>query len=82
MDVQPVTYSQSEFQPQVGRSVSIEQATQLLGVLPDSRRPPPHDPDARWVAARAAPLGGRNSRRALSVGIYRPLFCRSSGESE
>jgi excisionase family DNA binding protein len=32
MDVQPVTYSQSEFQPQVGRSVSIEQAAQLLGV--------------------------------------------------
>lgn len=31
MDVQPVT-SQSEFQPQVGRSVSIEQAAQLLGV--------------------------------------------------
>jgi excisionase family DNA binding protein len=32
MDVQPVTYSQSELQPQVGRSVSIEQAAQLLGV--------------------------------------------------
>jgi len=32
MDLQPVTYSQSEFQPQVGRSVSIEQAAQLLGV--------------------------------------------------
>jgi len=32
MDVQPVTYSQSEFQPQVGRSVSIEQAAQLLGM--------------------------------------------------
>ncbi|HUQ86323.1 MAG TPA: helix-turn-helix domain-containing protein [Vicinamibacterales bacterium] len=33
MDVQPLTsYAQSEFQPQVGRSVSIEQAAQLLGV--------------------------------------------------
>lgn len=32
MDVQPLTYVQHEFQPQVGRSVSIEQAAQLLGV--------------------------------------------------
>lgn len=32
MDVQPLTYSQPEFHPQVGRSVSIEQAAQLLGV--------------------------------------------------
>jgi excisionase family DNA binding protein len=32
MDVQPLTFSQHEFQPQVGRSVSIEQAAQLLGV--------------------------------------------------
>ena len=34
MDVQPLTYSvgQHEFQPQVGRSVSIEQAAQLLNV--------------------------------------------------
>jgi excisionase family DNA binding protein len=33
MDVQPLTsYSQPDFQPQVGRSVSIEQAAQLLGV--------------------------------------------------
>jgi excisionase family DNA binding protein len=32
MDVQPVTYSHSEFQPQVGRSVSIEHAAQLLGM--------------------------------------------------
>ena len=32
MDVQPLTFSQTEFQPQVGRSVSIEQAAQLLGV--------------------------------------------------
>ena len=32
MDVQPLTLSQSEFQPQLGRSVSIEQAAQLLGV--------------------------------------------------
>jgi excisionase family DNA binding protein len=33
MDVQPLTsYSQQDFQPQVGRSVSIEQAAQLLGV--------------------------------------------------
>jgi excisionase family DNA binding protein len=32
MDVQTVTYSQSEFQPQVGRSVSIEQAAHLMGV--------------------------------------------------
>lgn len=32
MDVQPLTFSQSDFQPQVGRSVSIEQAAQLLGV--------------------------------------------------
>ena len=31
-DVQPLTFSQTEFQPQVGRSVSIEQAAQLLGV--------------------------------------------------
>ena len=33
MDVQPLTsYSQPDFQPQVGRSVSIEQAAQLLRV--------------------------------------------------
>ena len=32
MDVQPLAYSTSEFQPQVGRSVSIEQAATLLGV--------------------------------------------------
>ena len=32
MDVQPLTFSQPEFQPQVGRSVRIEQAAQLLGV--------------------------------------------------
>jgi len=32
MDVQPLTYSPQMFQPQVGRSVSIEQAAQLLGV--------------------------------------------------
>lgn len=32
MDVQPLTYSQPDFHPQVGRSVSIEQAAQLLGV--------------------------------------------------
>ena len=32
MDAQTVTYSQSELQPQVGRSVSIEQAAQFLGV--------------------------------------------------
>lgn len=32
MDVQPLTFSQHEFQPQVGRSVSIEQAAMLLGV--------------------------------------------------
>ena len=32
MDVQSVTYSQPQFHPQVGRSVSIEQAAQILGV--------------------------------------------------
>ena len=32
MDVQPLTFTHSEFQPQVGRSVSIEQAAALLGV--------------------------------------------------
>ena len=32
MDVQSLTFSQPEFQPQLGRSVSIEQAAQLLGV--------------------------------------------------
>ena len=32
MDVQPLTYEQPDFTPQVGRSVSIEQAAQLLGV--------------------------------------------------
>jgi len=30
--VQSLTYSQPDFQPQLGRSVSIEQAAQLLGV--------------------------------------------------
>ena len=30
MDVQTLAYSEPEFQPQVGRSVSIEQAAQLL----------------------------------------------------
>lgn len=32
MDVQPLTYTEHEFQPQVGRSVSIEQAAALLAV--------------------------------------------------
>ncbi|HEX8029694.1 MAG TPA: helix-turn-helix domain-containing protein [Vicinamibacterales bacterium] len=32
MDVQPLEQNHPEFQPQVGRSVSIEQAAQLLGV--------------------------------------------------
>ena len=32
MDVQPLTFTHTEFQPQVGRSVSIEQAASLLGV--------------------------------------------------
>lgn len=32
MDVQSLTFSQPEFQPRLGRSVSIEQAAQLLGV--------------------------------------------------
>ena len=34
MDVQPLTYTDpdGEFQPQLGRSVSIEQAAALLGV--------------------------------------------------
>jgi excisionase family DNA binding protein len=32
MDVQTLTLSHPEFQPRVGRSVSIEQAAQLLGV--------------------------------------------------
>jgi excisionase family DNA binding protein len=32
MDVQPLTFGTPEFQPQLGRSVSIEQAAQLLGV--------------------------------------------------
>jgi excisionase family DNA binding protein len=32
MDVQPLTFHVHEFQPQLGRSVSIEQAAQLLGV--------------------------------------------------
>jgi excisionase family DNA binding protein len=32
MDVQTASFGQTEFQPQVGRSVSIEQAAQLLGV--------------------------------------------------
>lgn len=32
MDVQPLAFTQADFQPQVGRSVSIEQAAQLLNV--------------------------------------------------
>jgi excisionase family DNA binding protein len=32
MDVQPLTYATHQFNPQVGRSVSIEQAAALLGV--------------------------------------------------
>ena len=32
MDVQALTFNTHEFQPQLGRSVSIEQAAQLLGV--------------------------------------------------
>jgi excisionase family DNA binding protein len=32
MDVQPLTSAQPDFHPQVGRSVSIEQAAQLLRV--------------------------------------------------
>ena len=32
MDVRPLSFGEHEFQPQIGRSVSIEQAAQLLGV--------------------------------------------------
>ena len=32
MDLQALTFSRHEFQPRLGRSVSIEQAVQLLGV--------------------------------------------------
>ena len=32
MDVQTLTYTQPDYQPQLGRSVSIEQASQLIGV--------------------------------------------------
>ena len=32
MDVQSLTYTPTDFHPQIGRSVSIEQAAQLLGV--------------------------------------------------
>jgi excisionase family DNA binding protein len=32
MDVQPLTFASQHFNPQVGRSVSIEQAAALLGV--------------------------------------------------
>ena len=32
MDVQPLTFTTHDFQPQLGRSVSIEHAAQLLGV--------------------------------------------------
>ncbi|MEP6783571.1 MAG: helix-turn-helix domain-containing protein [Acidobacteriota bacterium] len=32
MDVQPHSFTQTDFQPHVGRSVSIEQAAQLLNV--------------------------------------------------
>ena len=32
MDVQSLTFSQPQFHPQVGRSVSIEQAAHILGV--------------------------------------------------
>ena len=32
MDIQTLAYSEREFQPQVGRSVSIEQAAQLLAL--------------------------------------------------
>jgi len=32
MELQPLSFSTHEFQPQLGRSVSIEQAAQLLGV--------------------------------------------------
>jgi excisionase family DNA binding protein len=32
MDVQSLTFTEHEFQPQVGRSVSIEQAASLLSV--------------------------------------------------
>ena len=32
MDVQPLTLTPHDYQPQLGRSVSIEQAAQLLGV--------------------------------------------------
>ena len=32
MDLQALTFSQHEFQPRLGRSVSIEQAAQLLNV--------------------------------------------------
>ena len=37
MDVQPLTFTQPEFHPQLGRSVSIEQAAQLLARLTQNR---------------------------------------------
>jgi excisionase family DNA binding protein len=32
MDVQPLSFTEQDFRPRVGRSVSIEQAAQLLAV--------------------------------------------------
>jgi excisionase family DNA binding protein len=32
MNIEPLTYSQPQSQPRIGRSVSIDQAAQLLGV--------------------------------------------------
>jgi hypothetical protein len=73
MDVQQMTYSEPEYQPRVGRSVSIEHAAQLLAVsrrtvyYPHPGRPAPHHSHPRRFAARADGFRRRHARVALSA---------------
>ena len=66
------------FQPQLGRSVTIDQAASLLGcsrgtvLLPDSRRAAADGPDHRWVAARSDVVARRGARRELTRAPQRP----------
>ena len=71
MDVQPLTYSAAGL-PTAGRPQREHRAGRTAArrvaphrLLPDSRRPAAHHPDARRIAAGADGFGRRNARVAL-----------------
>ena len=58
MDVQPLTFSQTEFQPQVGRSVSIEQAAHFLDRIHQHALGSADSPDGAETAVTNAVVDG------------------------